>query len=103
MILDIFPENIHVSPKINLNRFSPKKTIANISINDISPTTKITGRSSFKKLCLLLNFSETRWSKTLENEVATKARGTESKSFVRSKKPAGSDEKNLFINIGGNI
>jgi len=103
IILDILPEMIQESPPIILNRNSPKKTIARISIKEIMLTIKMTGLSSAIKLSRLLNLSETLWSRTLENDVATNARGTDNNNFARSKKPADSDEKNLLMKIGGNI
>jgi hypothetical protein len=84
-ILEILPENIHVSPNTILNRNSPKKVIAIISIKDIRLTTIITGLRSDKKLALLLNFSDTRCNNTLEKAVATSAKGTDSKTLARSK------------------
>jgi hypothetical protein len=59
-ILEIVPEKIQVFPNINLKRDSPKNTMVNISITDITRTIAITGLSSEMKLCLLLNFSDTR-------------------------------------------
>jgi hypothetical protein len=101
-ILEILPEKIQVSPKKSLNKYSPKNRINSISIIDIRQTITITGLRSERKLVLRLNFSEIFCSNTLENDVATRAKGTESNSFARSKKPADSDEKYLFMNIGGN-
>jgi hypothetical protein len=59
-ILEIFPENIHISPNTILKSISPKKVIAIISIKEIRLTMIITGLRSDKKLALLLNFSEIR-------------------------------------------
>ena len=102
-ILDILPENVHISPKTTLNRNSPKNVMTIISTNDISPTTIITGLRSDKKLVLLLYFSDIRCSKTLVNAVATSPIGIESSICARLKKPAESEEKNLLIKMGGNM
>lgn len=101
MILEIEPEAVHSFPKAMRKRSSPNKMINNISEDAINPTRITTGLRSLIKLSFLLNFSETFCRMTLVREAATKARGIDNTSFERSKKPADSGEKYLFINIGG--
>lgn len=101
IILEIFPETIHCEPKIILKRFSPNRIIVVISTTEIKPTIYRTGFSSARKLSFWLNFSEILCNNTLDIEDAMRARGIESKSFERSKKPAVSGEKYLLIKIGG--
>ena len=101
-ILEIFPENLHNSPKNSSNKSTAKKVITTISTIPIIATIASTGNNSFMKLSLFLYFSETRCNNTLEIEVAIIARGIESISLDKSKKPVYSDEKNLFIKMTGN-
>ena len=101
IILENFPDVTKWGPKIILNRSSPKKTITRISETAIIPTIYRIGLSSDRKLSFRLNFSAILCNKTFDIDDAIKARGIESRSFDWSKKPAVSDPKNLFINIGG--
>ena len=84
-ICDILPENPQISPKINLNRSTPKKVMINISIVPIMDTMPRISNKSFFKLLLFLNFSEILCSRTLEIEVEIRANGIDSNSFERSK------------------
>jgi len=101
IICDMFPENPQISPKNNLNRPTPKKEMTIISTVTIEDTMARIRYKSFLKLTLFLNFSDSRCSRTLEMEVAIRVKGMDRINFDRSKKPAISDEKNLFTRITG--
>ena len=83
-ILAIWPDKDHCLPKKTTKRVLPQKVMSKISKKLITKAITIKGFSSLKNNFLVLKLSETLFRTTLEKEPATKARGTERISLVRS-------------------
>jgi hypothetical protein len=91
-ILDMLPENIHLSPNSILNMSSAQNIIIAISKITATPTKMNIDNKSLRILCFSLFFSETRCSNTFEIDEATNAIGMDKSNFDRSKYPVFSAE-----------